>query len=363
MIKTVEKQVLQNSGLQYKPTIIEWNGHKMIRSHSFLKAIDEIIQVSEKVDAFRIGILGSTHSGKTTIAKAISHAFHKRSRIPFAVRHFEKEELINLKETLSNLKPANYILTFDDVSFLSAHANKKQMDDLKSTFTTIRHIPGGEDVKIISILPHHYSKSLDPYLRQAEFKFVTTVSGKTELNNMIQEFGEQNASKIGLFQHLHSTTIRSNIFRFRLGNTNGKDSFFTYRYRDPFIPCLFWNSDTLRFIISPTRQFIDKTCSICENGENKQVVSDIDVDELIRQMQTAVGERIFKSAVQARMLTQGINTYSRSITAAIKKIDQILQTKKISLKELGDKIGVKEIGQTKIANVLLPILEENDSKA
>lgn len=360
---TREIAVVQTQGQQYKPTIIEWNGQKMLRSHSFLKAIDEIINVSEKVDAFRIGILGSTHSGKTTVAKAISHAFHKRSKIPFAVRHFEKDELINLKDTLSNLKPANYILTFDDVSFLSAHANKKQLDELKSTFTTIRHIPGGEDVKIISILPHHYSKSLDPYLRQAEFKFVTTISGKTELNNMIQEFGEQNASKIGLFQHLHSTTIRSNIFRFRLGNSNGKDSFFTYRYRDPFIPCLFWNSDSLRFIVSPTRQFIDKECTICENGENKNVVSDVDVNILIQQLQDSVGERILKSAVKARLLTQGINTYSKSITAAIKKIDQILQTRKISLKELGEKIGLDETGQTKIAKAFLPILEENDSKA
>ena len=176
---------------------------------------------------------------------------------------------------------------------------------------------------------------------------------------MIQEFGEQNASKIGLFQHLRSTTIRSNIFRFRLGSSNGKDSFFTYKYRDPFIPCLFWNSDTLRFIISPTRQFIDKECTICENGENKNVISDVDVDILIQQLKDSLGVRVLESAVKARLLTQGINTYSRTVTAAIKKIDEILQTRKISLKELGEKIGLDERGQTKIAKAFLPILEEN----
>lgn len=182
----------QNSGVAPKPMWITWKNTRLIRTHSFLKAIDEIIQLVKNKDAFRIGIIGGTHSGKTTLAKAITHALHIRIKeqlgIPFASRFFEKEDLINFSDTLKELDPANYILTFDDVSFLSAHANKKQLDALKSTLTTIRHIPGGEDVKIISIFPYHYSKALDPYLRQSEFKFVTTISGKTEQNNMIAEF-------------------------------------------------------------------------------------------------------------------------------------------------------------------------------
>ena len=104
---------------------------------------------------------------------------------------------------------------------------------------------------------------------------------------------------------------------------------------------------------------MDKECTICENGENKNVISDVDVDILIKQLADAVGPRILESAVKARLLTQGINTYSRTVTAAMKKIDQILQTRKISLKELGEKIGLDERGQTKIAKAFLPILEEN----
>ena len=369
MIKTREIQVSDSSSVAPKPPIIPWKGVNMLRNHSFLKAIDEVIQLVANKDAFRIGIIGGTHSGKTTLAKAISHTLHVRIKeklnIPFATKFFEKEDLINFGDTLKSLEPANYILTFDDVSFLSAHANKKQLDALKSTLTTIRHIPGGEDVRIISIFPYHYSKALDPYLRQSEFKFVTTISGKTEQNNMIAEFGENNASKIGLFQHMASSAPKTGIFRFRLNYplliNNAKEYFFTYKYRNPFIPCLFWNDADLRFIVAPTRQFIDPVCSICEIGENKDFKSEVNIDQLITELNN-LGPRIVQSALKALLAQQGINTYSKSITGAMKKIDKVLLTKKISLRDLALKCGLEETGQTHISKVVLSVLEENGSQ-
>lgn len=364
-----EVQVNVNSTVAPKPTIIEWKGAKMMRNHSFLKAVDEIIQLVANKDAFRIGIIGGTHSGKTTLAKTLSHALHTRIKeklnIPFAIKFFEKEDLINFSDTLKSLDPANYILTFDDVSFLSAHANKKQLDALKSTLTTIRHIPGGEDVRIISIFPYHYSKALDPYLRQSEFKFVTTISGKTEQNNMIAEFGENNAAKIGMFQHIASSAPKTGIFRFKLNypimTIKGKEYFFTYKYRSPFIPCLFWNDADLRFIVSPSRQFMDPVCSICEIGENKNFQSEVNIDQLITEL-NGLGPRIVQSALKAILAQQGINTYSKSITGAMKKIEKVLLTKKISLKDLALKCGLEETGQTHIAKVVLSVLEENGSQ-
>lgn len=352
-----------------KPAIIPWKNTRMMRTHSYLKAVDEIIQLVKNKDAFRIGIIGGTHSGKTTLAKSLSHALHTRIKeqlnIPFAIKFFEKEDLINFSDTLKELDPANYILTFDDVSFLSAHANKKQLDALKSTLTTIRHIPGGEDVRIISIFPYHYSKALDPYLRQSEFKFVTTISGKTEQNNMIAEFGENNAGMIGMFQHMASSAPKTGIFRFRLNypiiSNNRKEYFFTYKYREPFIPCLFWNDADLRFIVTPPRQFLDPTCSICEIGENKNFKSEVNVDQLITEL-NGLGPRVVQSAMKALLAQQGINTYSRSITGAMKRIEKVLQTKKISLKDLALRFGLEETGQTHIAKIVLSALQENEPK-
>ena len=58
---------------------------------------------------------------------------------------------MHFEETLAKLQPTNHIMVFDDISFISAHAGKKDIEKIQKAFTEIRHLPGGQDVKIISI--------------------------------------------------------------------------------------------------------------------------------------------------------------------------------------------------------------------
>lgn len=116
---------------KFLPSIIKWKGINMIRQHSFLAAINEIVTWSEEIDVTRIGIVGDMHSGKSTMAEAIAHAVHKKSNLGWAVRKLYEKDLMNFEQTLKNFQPANYIMIFDDVSFWMQSITKRALDRLK----------------------------------------------------------------------------------------------------------------------------------------------------------------------------------------------------------------------------------------
>src|SRR3972149_3062432 len=228
----------------------------MIRNQSFYAAVDDIINWSETLDVTRIGLIGDPHSGKSTLAEAIAHSVHSRSKkIPYAVRIFGKNDLLNFEATLKTLQPANYVLVFDDVSFLGAIANKQQIEMVKQASTEIRHLPGGQDVKIIAIMNYHYTLGLDKYLRMADFRFFLTV-GSSEKENMEAIAGSRYNKLIDNFINMRRHAIAKKYWAVPIS----PKEFLTYKYRNPFIPVLFFNEGSMRVIVSPTRKWLDEMC-------------------------------------------------------------------------------------------------------
>lgn len=164
------------------PKVIKWNKVNMVRNQSFLASVKEIIDYSNEMDVVRIGIIGDMMSGKSTLAQSIGHAIHKYSKVPFSVRVFYKEHLLKFNKTLQELSPTNYILIFDDVSFLKAVASTQAINAIEQAISVIRHMEGGMDVKIIVIFNYHYPKALPPFLREAQFKYITSIGDANEKN-------------------------------------------------------------------------------------------------------------------------------------------------------------------------------------
>ena len=104
-----------------KPVTIEWNNARMVRTHSIKIASHEILTISSNIDVVKVNIVGDTGSGKTELARTLAHLLHKESKIPFAVKALTRKDLIDIRETLASLKPTNYILIFDDISFMDAN--------------------------------------------------------------------------------------------------------------------------------------------------------------------------------------------------------------------------------------------------
>jgi molybdopterin-guanine dinucleotide biosynthesis protein len=338
----IERQIIQevDPSQQAKiPTITTWKGVKMIRVHSFLASVHEIIKYIEKLDYVKLGIIGNQNTGKTTLAKDIGHAIHKLAEkelgLTFQVKVFTRKELLNFSTTLANLTPANYIMIFDDISFLH-EATPKQLMEIKSAVTMIRHMKGGQDVKIVEIDDYHYTKGHDKYLRQSHFKYYTSI-GSEEVQNVASMTNPKFVNRIGKFQQMQSNLLNTGYFKITL--QRGKPPF-VYKYRDPFIPNLFWNGNNLRLVVTPTWEWMDRQCAICAvAGGNK--TTDFDLGKFKKLFDEKHRESIAKIVIRLKMFSLGLNTYKPTVMRALYELNKTMQEANFDIKELANMYGLE----------------------
>lgn len=355
MIKTVTIGITEKKESdKLRPVVITWKGEKMIRVHSIRASVREIVEVSNSLDLVKVGIIGNQSTGKSETGKTIAHIFHKLSKVPFTVRIFDKEALLNFEETLKSLTPANYVLVFDDVSFLGANANKKQIEIIKQAITVIRHLPGGRDVKIVIIMNYHYTLGLDKYLRQSDFKYFTSV-GSSEMENMEKIVGNKYIELVRNFQKMYTRMLVSKHFIFRLGANKE----FSYNYREPFIPLLFFNNDTLRPVVSPLRTWIDPICPVCAISDNAP--SMVPVDQFCKESEQKFGYGAWTTAIKHKLLLNGMNTYGNTVVQAGRYFDRALEKKVIQLEDVAIHYNLS-ITRTRLDKVLDGVLSEEEKK-
>lgn len=332
----------------HKSVILEWKKEPMIRVHSIRATVKEILQTAHALDVVKVGIVGDQSTGKTTLAKTIAHLVHKMSDIPFAVRVFGQDEFLHMEKTLQGLTPANYILIFDDLSFLQSLANKRQIDEVKRIITIIRHLR--EDVKIILIYDYHYTLGLDKYLRQANFRYFTSV-GSSEDENMLKIVGTKYAQRIKDFQQKFvKMTTEPYKAVFKIGKSH-----FAYNYKNPFVPCLFFNNARLRYVVFPQREWIDPICSICSMTTGV-LESEIPVDQFCQEAEAKLGIGNFKAAVKIELLLNGMNVYTPSTITAMKYLARCMERKLISLQEIAAYYGY-EITKSRLRKKLSVMVE------
>jgi len=333
MLETVYVNPVKDSNLARKgekPTITEWKGAKMIRQHSIKACVREILNDVDETGLTTISMLGREGSGKTTLAKTIGHLIHEMADEPYTIKVLDKEGILHLRETITKLEPMNHVIIFDDSSFLTANASKQQLDEIKQTATEIRHLPGGKDVRIVLIFNYHYSKGLDKYLRGTGFVFVTGVQANNEKDNLLQMFGENYSNKISEFTKKWAYAKQKKKFSFKLG----KKGWFTYNYKQPFIPLLFYDNISLRFVVSPTREWIDPICSTCENSKNDPVKSNVDLEKFSNDLTYKFGPSIARQAVRLKCFQNGVNVYPKRVKQCMQYVDNYLSTKIFNLEEL-----------------------------
>lgn len=304
----------------------------MIRIHSLLATVNEIISSIEKsLDVVKVGIIGEPSTGKTTLADTLAHLIHSQSKIPFAVRSFGEEEFLDFERTLSLLEPANYILKFRDLSFLTGKYGSKQIELLKAQITKIRHLKGGRDVKIVLIYDYHYTLGLDKYLRQANFRYFTSI-GSSEKENMINIVGSENTEMVEDFiKRYVEMTIKQTCTFLIHGNEP-----FVYDYKNPFVNCLFFNNSSLRYTLFPRREWLKggKSCSICSYADRPLFASEIDVKKFKEETEAKFDPATCKTAVKHILLMNGINTFRPKVVQCRRYIERALALKIMNLDEL-----------------------------
>ena len=144
-------------------------------------------------------------------------------------------------------------------------------------------------------------------------------------------------------------------FSFQLGSKGT----FTYTYRKPFIPLLYWNGDSLRYVVSPTREWVDPICSICTKYTSKNnFESVIDVSKFAELANDSLGESRMKRAIKNVLNQNGVNVEAKEVLSAERFIKKALAKKEINLDDLANQYGLKP-NNTKMRKDIDKILEDS----
>jgi hypothetical protein len=317
-----------------KPSVITWNGVRMVRSHSIQAVAREIINMSTNQEMVSINAIGKQSTGKTELLKTISHLVHKHAKIPYQISYFGKEEMLNLEETVSSLKPINQILIFDDIAFLKASATNKQIDQIQQVLSVIRHLPGGTDVKIILMKSFQYTKAIPPFLRQNDITFVSSVDDN-EIDNLTVLLGKKYYSKINQLKFLRAQGSMGEEGKSNFVFDMGGGKKVIYGWQRPFLPFLYKTGVGCRLIVSPLRTWIDPICNecACVHKETKDKTGDVKqvIDDFISKFKDG---NVIRTAVKIKLIQQGINCFSPRIVQAVKYIERMQQERLVSTESL-----------------------------
>ena len=319
------------------PLTLKWKNAPMVRIHSVRSAVREILNLSKALDVVKINIIGPPSTGKTELAKVIQHLSHSLADIPYTVRTFTRDDLLNFEETLATLQPTNHVLLFDDISFISATAGKKQVERIQKAFTEIRHLPGGQDIKVIAIFNFHYNMAVSKYLRQSDF-FCYTSIGSSELENTLNVVGKKYQQKLLDFRRVTQQAFTTSKYTFMLGKKGQK---FTYDFRKPFAPLLFWNNDTARIVVFPSRDWIEPFCKECLNSVQHTVQESMNLQKFDDDMKSEFGVGVIRQALRIKLFNMGVETFPKRVKQCMKKIDDYTKSGPFNAEEVADHYNLK----------------------
>ena len=337
--KIIESRSNSKSTKNKKVQIITWKDAKLLKRQSIKGPINEILSLISQLDVVKINIIGNPSTGKSTLALTLAHLLHKYAEIKFAVKILAREDMSKFKDVLKHLNPnVNWILVFDDISFLSANLSKKEIENIQKEFTEIRHLHDGKDIKVICIFNFHYTMAVTKYLRQSDFSFYTTV-GKSDFDNVVKTFGKSATKNLKIFTRVQGMAFSPlKKFVFKLG----KDKKITYRTREPFAPILFFNSYQSNIFVFPKRDWIDKNCIVCDNAQQNMSVNKEDIEHLDEEIKKKFGPGLVKQSLKIMAFINGINTYSKRTQQCMRFIEKWSKDNKVDLEQLLEFYKIEE---------------------
>ena len=335
-----------------KPPVIKWRGEKLLRSHAISSAVREILTHAEQIDFTRINLIGKSGTGKSTLAMTLAHMIHQKAMkleknpIPFAVKVFTKDDLANFKNTIGKLDPnLNHILIFDDVSFMQSEFSRQQIMTVQSQMTTIRHMAGGKDKKIILIMNFHYSMAVQKFLRDSDFSFYTSI-GNVDFDNVIKTWnkGRSDTMKMKEFKNKVGEAKKTGFFRgLIVRKDRSKNTVVKYKFQNPFVPVLFISEATTHMFIFPKREWIDPHCMICDDALKGDEQKYEDVSEVLKALEKAkFGKNNVIRGIRCLALLQGKNVYPDSVRRVIIFLQRYNKDHNINLDSLCKHFGLEE---------------------
>ena len=136
------------------------------------------------------------------------------------------------------------------------------------------------------------------------------------------------------FQRQRVQAVNSGRWSYRVG----KDGRHVYRYRNPWIPCLFSDATHIRPVVGPTRQWLAPRCPTCAVAEASP--DEIDPAEFGSLARQSIVSATYTAALKQIAAENGMLVHSRRMVSAKRAIEDAMREKQVSLERLLDEAGI-----------------------
>ncbi len=224
--------------------------------------------------------IGHSGSGKTTCVGMMIHNLHEER--PFAVNNYSASDLMDVGQIIKKMPKAPTILHFDDASYSLAEMSDSERNKLASGLTTIRH-----EVRnpVITFLNIHYSKALEKFFRDTDFKILTSISDE-EMDNFQKLFGYKNRYKLYTFANRYRAMLLYGNFRVHVGKHD-----YTYTTHNPFRIALVSELGRLHSML-----YYKDACGICSPTYHPQTI--ITAQEFVDKLVSAYGRNKARACIR-----------------------------------------------------------------
>ena len=242
--------------------------------------------------------------GKSTLVNNMIHLIHQiadKENKPIVIIRKRKLDLLKFSEDIDKLPAGDYIMYYDDISFVTDVADKISKAFMKIGMANIRHSDEAQGIRrVIFIGVVHYTKSFDKFMRDADFYNYTGI-GNEEKINAIGIFGKSQEKKIDLFQK------RQKIFSVRkridIKNVAMKRGILTY-YRDKPFRIALWGGVGVHLMVysAPVHDRDNSvSCPICS-----EIKQDVDSTKLYDLFEKEFPDNNFKMLLRVALHYSGV---------------------------------------------------------
>lgn len=162
----------------------QYLGYPIIQNHSIQQKAREILKHNKRSNFTRVSMNGTMGSGKTSLIIHLLHLLHELGAAEFgknyAITWLDSMILTDPEKFAESIKPVDQIIISDDASYVTEMMGKIKKAALKHNVTKTRHKWDKDKnhitFNVIWVNVTHYTKGFDKMLRDADFRFFTTIT-------------------------------------------------------------------------------------------------------------------------------------------------------------------------------------------
>jgi len=140
------------------------------------------------------------------------------------------------------------------------------------------------------------------------------------------------------FRRIFQQAITKKEFVFELGK---KGQRFTYKFRQPFAPALFWNNDTCRFVVFPQREWIEPVCPKCTQAVATPSV-EMDIKKYDETVRSQFGISVVRQALRIKLFNMGVNTFSKNVKRCAQWSEEYMKKNGFNAEQLADFYNLRD---------------------